>query len=105
MRRQRAYVYRVFMIFRHMALVGFWHIKEELCKGFSKFSNKFPMHLNSKSEDHIIKPYLKHQLLRYVCFPKYFIRKHQDDKHGTKLMLANHRKHVEHEEHTDPIHF
>jgi hypothetical protein len=25
-----------------MALVGLWHIKEELCKEFSDFSNKFP---------------------------------------------------------------
>jgi hypothetical protein len=37
-----------------MTLVGLWHIKEELCKGFSKFSNKFLKHLNIKSEDHII---------------------------------------------------
>jgi hypothetical protein len=45
-------------------LLGLGHIKEELCKGFSKILNKFPKHLNSKSEDHLIKPYLKHQLLR-----------------------------------------
>jgi hypothetical protein len=25
-----------------MALVGLWHIKQELCKEFSDFSNKFP---------------------------------------------------------------
>ena len=72
MQRQAAYVYRVFMIYHHMAFVGFWHIKQELCKGFSKFLNKFPMHLNSKSEDHIIKPYNKHQQLRWAYFPKYF---------------------------------
>ena len=47
-----------------MALVGIWLVKEELCKGFSKISNKFPKHLNIKSEDHIIKTYLIHQLLR-----------------------------------------
>jgi len=47
-----------------MALVGIWHIKEEVCKGFSKFSNKFPKNLSIKSEDHLIKPYLKRQLLR-----------------------------------------
>ena len=37
-----------------MALVGLRHIKEEFCKGISKFSNKFPKHLNIKNEDHII---------------------------------------------------
>ena len=40
--RQAAYVYKVFKINRHMAFVGLWHIKEEFCKGFSKFSNKVP---------------------------------------------------------------
>jgi hypothetical protein len=30
------------MITNHMALVGLWHIKEELCKGFSRFQKKFP---------------------------------------------------------------
>jgi hypothetical protein len=30
------------MITHHMALVGLWHIKEELCKGFSSFQIKFP---------------------------------------------------------------
>ena len=86
---------KVFKIIYYMALVGLWQIKEELCKGFSKFLNKFPKHLSSKSEDHIIKPYLKHQLLRM----------HQDDKHGTKHMQANHRKYVEQEGYTDPFHF
>ena len=52
--RQAAYVYQVLKIYHHMILVELWHIKEELCKGFSKFSNKFPKHLNIKSEDHII---------------------------------------------------
>ena len=44
-----------FKINHQMALVGLWHIKEELCKGFSKFPNKFPKHLNIKSEGHIIR--------------------------------------------------
>ena len=46
--RQAAYVYKVFKINHHMALVGLWHIKEELRKGFLKFSNKVPKHLNKK---------------------------------------------------------
>ena len=72
MQKQTTYVYMVFKKSHHMALVWFRHIKEDLCKGFSKFSNNFPKHLNIKSEDHLIKPYLKHQLLRWACFPKYF---------------------------------
>jgi len=47
-------VYKVFKIYHHMASVGLWQFKEELHKEFSKFSNKFPKHLNIKSEDHII---------------------------------------------------
>jgi hypothetical protein len=54
MQRQAAYVYRVFKISHHMALVGLWHIKEELCKAFSTFSNKVLKHLNSKGEDYFI---------------------------------------------------
>ena len=54
MQKQAAYVYIVFKKYHHMALVGLWHIKEELRKGFSKFSNKVPKHLNIKSEDQII---------------------------------------------------
>ena len=54
MQKQAPYVYMVFKKYHHMALVGLWHKKEALCKGFSKFSNKFPKHLNIKSEDHII---------------------------------------------------
>jgi hypothetical protein len=30
----------VFKIYHHKALIGFWHVKEELRKEFSKFSNK-----------------------------------------------------------------
>ena len=38
--RQAAYVYKVFKLKHHMALVGLWHIEEELCKGFTNFQNK-----------------------------------------------------------------
>jgi len=54
MQRQAAYVYMVFKINHHMALVGLWHIKEELCKGFPNFQIKFPSTSTVKSEDHII---------------------------------------------------
>jgi hypothetical protein len=47
-----------------MSLVGLGQIKEELDKGFSKFSNKFPKNSKIWSEDYFIRPYLKHQLLR-----------------------------------------
>ena len=77
-------------------LVGLWHIKEELHKEFSKFSNKFPKHLNNKERrsyhsNHISNVnYLdKHGFLRI------FVHKHQGDKHGIKHMQANHREHVE----------
>jgi hypothetical protein len=56
-------MHMVFKILNQMALVGLWHIKEDLAKAF-KFSNKFPKHLDINSEDHLIKPYRKHQLLR-----------------------------------------
>ena len=86
-----------------MALVGLWHIKEELCKWFSKFSNKVPKHLNKKERrsyrpNHILNiNYLdKHAFLRI-----FFVHKYQGDKHGIKHMQANHRKHVEQEQHTD----
>ena len=36
MQKQAAYVYMVFKKYHHMALVGLWHIKEELHKGFFK---------------------------------------------------------------------
>ena len=35
--RRAAYVYKAFKIYHHMALVGLWNIKEELCKGFTNF--------------------------------------------------------------------
>ena len=79
-----------------MALVGLWHIKEELRKGFSKFSNKVPKHLNNKERrsyhsNHIsnVNHLDKHGFLRI------FVHKHQGDKHGIKHMQASHRKHVE----------
>ena len=78
--------------FSHMALVGLWHIKEELRKGFSKFSNKVPKHLNKKKRRSY---HPNHGFLRI------FVHKHQDDKHGIKHMQANHRKHVEKVEHTN----
>jgi len=69
---------------------------------FYKFSNKFPKHLNKKERrsyhpNHISNiNYLdKHGFLRI------FVHKHQGDKHGIKHMQANHRKHVEQEQHTD----
>ena len=37
-------------------------IKEELCKIF--FQINLPKYLNIRSEDHVIKPYRTHQLLR-----------------------------------------
>ena len=40
--RQAAYVYKVFKIYHHMALVGLWHIKEELAKSFLNFQIRFP---------------------------------------------------------------
>ena len=52
--KQAAYVYMVFKNYHHMALVEFCHIKEELCKGFFKISNKIPKHLNIMSGGHII---------------------------------------------------
>jgi len=42
MQKQATYVHVVFKIYHHMALKGLWHIKEELCERFSKFSNKVP---------------------------------------------------------------
>ena len=36
----------------------------------SFFKINFPMYSNIKSEDHVIKPYRTHQLLRRACCPK-----------------------------------
>jgi hypothetical protein len=77
----------VFKILNQMALVGLWHIKEDLAKAF-KFSNKFPKHLDINSEDHLI--YLdEHVVLKIV------VHKHQGDKYGIKQMQANQRRHLE----------
>ena len=96
MQKQAAHVYMVFKKYHHIASVGLWHINEELRKGFSKFSNKQPKHLNNKERrsyhpNHISNiNYLdKHGFLRI------FVHKHQGDKHRIKHMQANHRKHVE----------
>ena len=92
-------MYMVFKKYHHTALVGLWHIKEDLRKGFSKFSNKCPKHLNKKERrsyhsNHISNVnYLdKHGFLRI------FVHKHQGDKYGIKHVQANHRKHVEQED-------
>ena len=53
---------KAFQKTRQMALVGLRQIKEELCKFF--FQINLPKYLNIKSEDHVIKPYRTHQLLR-----------------------------------------
>ena len=104
MQRQATYVYMVLKKYHHMTLVGLWQIKEELRKGFSKFSNKFPKHLNNKEwrsyhPNHISNVnYLdKHGFLRI------FVHKLQDDKHGIKHMQANHRKHVVQMQHIDSL--
>jgi hypothetical protein len=78
-----------------MALVGLWHIKQELCKEFSDFSNKFPstQALREKiiSSNHITNS----NSLDEHAFLNIFSHKHQDDRHGIKHMQANHRNHAE----------
>ena len=102
MQKQAAHVYMVFKKYHHMALVGLWHINEELCKGFSKFSNKFPKHLNSKERRSYHPNHISNiNYLDKRGFLRIFVHKHQDDKHGIKHMQANHRKHVEQAQHTD----
>jgi len=102
MQKQVAYVCRVFMLYHHMALVGLWHIKKEICKGFSKFLNKFPKHLNKKERRSYHSNLISNvNYLDKHGFLRIFVHKHQGDKHGIKLMQANHRKHVEQEQHTD----
>ena len=104
MQKQAAYVYMVSKKYHHVALVGLCHIKEELGKGFSKFSNKVPKHLNKKERrsyhpNHISNfNYLdKHGFLRI------FVHKHQDDKQEIKHMQANHRRHIEQVQHIDSL--
>jgi len=59
--KDKQHKYRVFKIIHYMALVGLWQIKEEHC---NFFQINLPKYLNIKSEDHVIKPYRTHQLLR-----------------------------------------
>jgi len=100
--RQAAYVYKVFKLKHHMALVGLWHIKEELCKGFTNFQNKIPEHLNNKERRSYHSNHISNvNYLDKHVFLRIFVHKHQGDKHGIKHMQANHRKHVEHVEHID----
>ena len=85
-----------------MALVGLWHTKEELCKGFLKFSNNVPKHLNNKERRSYYANHISNiNYLDKHAFLRIFVHKHQGDKHGTKHMQANHRKHVEWEQHTN----
>ena len=102
--RQASYVYKVFKIKHHMALVGLWHIKEELCKGFTNFQNKFPKHLNNKERRSYNSNHISHiNYLDKHGFLRIFVHKHQGDKHGIKHMQANHKKHVEQVQHTDSL--
>ena len=104
MQRQAAYVYVVFKKYHHMALVGLWHIKEELREGFSKFSNKVPKHLNKKERRSYHPNHISNiNYLDEHVFLNSSIHKQQDDKHGIKHMQANHRNHVEQVGHTDPF--
>jgi hypothetical protein len=76
MQQQVAYVYEVFKMSHHMALVVLG-ISKRSFEGFSKFSNKFPKNSNIWSEDYFIRPYLKHQLLSSL---KIFVHKNQDKR-------------------------
>ena len=102
MQKQVAYVHVVFKKYHHMALVELWHIKEELCKGFTNFENKFPKHLNNKERRSYNSNHISNvNYLDKHAFLMIFVHKHQGDKHGIKHMQANHRRHVEQEQHTD----
>ena len=104
MQKQAEYVYMVFKKYHHMALVGLWHIKEELCKGFYKFSNKFPKHLNNKERRSYHSNHISNiNYLDKHVFLKIFIHKQQGGKHGIEHMQANHRKHVEQVQHIDSL--
>ena len=85
-------MHKVFKVTHHMALVGLWEIKEELCKFF--FQINFPKYLalgaKIMSSNHITHV---NYLDEHVVLKK-FVHKHQDDKHGIELMQANHRKYV-----------
>ena len=84
--KDKQHMCKVFKKSHHKALVGLWHIKEELCKGFSNFQIKFPstQTLREKiiSSNHITN-------INYLdehAFLKIFVHKHQDDKYGIKCM-------------------
>ena len=94
----------VFKKYHHMALVGLWHFKEELCKDFTNFQDKSPKHLNNKEQ----RPYHPNYIsnINYLdkhVFLRIFVHKHQGDKQGIKHMQANHRKHVEQLQNTDSL--
>ena len=102
MQKQAAHVYMDFKKYHHMALVGLCHIKEELGKGFSKFSNKVPKHLNKKERRSYHPNHISNiNYLDKQGFLNILVHKHQGDKNGIKHMQANHRKNVEQEQHTD----
>ena len=87
-----------------MALVGLWHIKEELCKSFTNFQNKIPEHLNNKERRSYHSNHISNvNYLDKHAFLRIFVHKHQDDKHGIEHMQANHRKHVEQVQHIDSL--
>ena len=95
-KKQAAYVYMVFKNYHHMALVGLWHIKEELCKAFSRILNKVPKHLNNKERRSYLSNHISNvNYLDEHAFLRIFVHKHQGDKHGIKHMQANYRKYEE----------
>jgi len=72
------------------------------CKGFSKFSNKFPKHLNKKERRSYHPNHISNiNYLDEHVFLNSSIHKHQDDKQEIKHMRANHRNHVEQVQHID----
>ena len=102
MQKQAAHVYMDFKKYHHMALVGLWLINEELCKGFYKFSNKQPKHLNNKERRSYHPNHISNiNYLDEHAFLNILVHKHQGDNNGIKHMQDNHRKHVEQEQHTD----
>ena len=79
MQRQAAYEYKVFNYKHHIALVGRWHIKEELCKRFYNFKNKYPKSSNIRAKvmlsSHIT---LANYLDRHVVLKTDIVHRHQD---------------------------
>jgi hypothetical protein len=64
MQRQVAFVYKVFKMSYHMALVGLGISKSSFAKGFQNFQINFPRTQTFGVKIIAIRPYLKHQLLR-----------------------------------------